>query len=28
LVSVEADLIREINQQLAQDIFNKALINW
>ncbi|MEX1188983.1 MAG: LptE family protein [Bacteroidia bacterium] len=28
LVSIEADLIREINQQLIQDIFNKALINW
>ena len=28
LSSVEQDLIKEINQQLAQDIFNKALINW
>ncbi|MCB0819075.1 MAG: LptE family protein [Bacteroidetes bacterium] len=28
LVSVEADLISQINQQLIQDIFNKALINW
>ncbi len=28
LVSIETELIREINQQLAQDIFNKALINW
>lgn len=28
LVSIETDLIREINQQLIQDIFNKALINW
>ena len=28
LSSVEADLIKEINLQLSQDIFNKALINW
>ena len=28
LTSVEADLIKEINQQISQDIFNKALINW
>lgn len=28
LSTVEQDLIKEINQQLAQDIFNKALINW
>lgn len=28
LTSVETELIREINQQLSQDIFNKALINW
>lgn len=28
LVSVESELIRQINQQLIQDIFNKALINW
>lgn len=28
LTNVETSLIREINQQLAQDIFNKALINW
>jgi len=28
LVSIETDLIKQINQQLAQDIFNKALINW
>jgi hypothetical protein len=28
LVSVEQDLISQINQQLAQDIFNKAVINW
>ncbi len=28
LVSIETELIREINQQLIQDIFNKALINW
>jgi hypothetical protein len=28
LVSVETELIREVNQQLIQDIFNKALINW
>lgn len=28
LVSVEGELITQINQQLIQDIFNKALINW
>jgi len=28
LVSVERELISQINQQLIQDIFNKALINW
>ena len=28
LTTVEQELIKEINQQLAQDIFNKALINW
>jgi hypothetical protein len=28
LSSVEQDLIKEINLQLSQDIFNKALINW
>ena len=28
LVSVETELIRQVNQQLIQDIFNKALINW
>ncbi len=28
LSTVEQDLIKDINQQLAQDIFNKALINW
>jgi len=28
LVSIESELIQQINQQLAQDIFNKALINW
>ena len=28
LVSIESELIRQINQQLAQDIFNRALINW
>lgn len=28
LVSVETELIRQINQQLIQDVFNKALINW
>jgi len=27
-VSVETELIRQINQQLIQDVFNKALINW
>jgi Lipopolysaccharide-assembly len=26
--SVEDDLIRQINEQLVQDIFNKAMINW
>lgn len=28
LGSIESDLIKQINQQLAQDIFNKAFINW
>jgi len=28
LGAIESDLIKEINQQLAQDIFNKAFINW
>jgi hypothetical protein len=28
LVSIEPELIKQIDQQLAQDIFNKALINW
>jgi len=28
LVTVEQELIGQINQQLAQDIFNKAVINW
>lgn len=28
LVTVESELISQINQQLAQDIFNKAVINW
>jgi hypothetical protein len=28
LVTVEQELIKQINQQLAQDIFNKAVINW
>ena len=28
LSSVEDDLIREINEQLVQDIFNRAVINW
>jgi Lipopolysaccharide-assembly len=28
LNSVEADLIRDINTQLVQDVFNKAVINW
>jgi outer membrane lipopolysaccharide assembly protein LptE/RlpB len=26
--SVEDELIRKINEQLVQDIFNKAMINW
>lgn len=25
---VESELIRQINEQLVQDIFNKAMINW
>lgn len=28
LTAVESELIRQINQQLIQDIFNKAVINW
>ncbi|MBI3502104.1 MAG: LptE family protein [Bacteroidetes bacterium] len=28
LTSVQAQLIDDINKQLAQDIFNKAMINW
>lgn len=28
LVSVQDDLITEINDQLVQDIFNKAVVNW
>lgn len=28
LPSVEDELIRQINAQLVQDIFNKAMINW
>ena len=28
LTSVEDELIRQINDQLVQDIFNKAMINW
>ena len=28
LSSVEDELIRQINEQLVQDIFNKAMINW
>lgn len=28
LTSIEAELIKQINQQLIQDIFNKAVINW
>ncbi len=28
LVSVETELIKQVNQQIIQDIFNKALINW
>ena len=28
LVSVQDDLIKEINDQLVQDIFNKAVVNW
>lgn len=28
LTSIEAELIRQVNEQLVQDIFNKAVINW
>lgn len=28
LTSVEQDLIADINKQLVQDVFNKAVINW
>lgn len=28
LADVEDELIRQINDQLVQDIFNKALVNW
>lgn len=28
LASVEADLIKEINKELTEDIFNRALNNW
>lgn len=28
LVTVQDDLISEINDQLVQDIFNKAVVNW
>lgn len=28
LETVQEDLIRQINEQLVQDIFNKAMINW
>ncbi|TSA25153.1 MAG: hypothetical protein D4R67_10660 [Bacteroidetes bacterium] len=28
LVSVQDGLIQEINEQLVQDIFNKAVVNW
>lgn len=28
LTAIEAELIRQVNQQLVQDIFNKAVINW
>ena len=28
LSAVENDLIREINEQLTEDIFNKSFINW
>lgn len=28
LSAVEGDLIEQINKQLVQDIFNKAMINW
>ena len=28
LVSIQETLIKEINDQLVQDIFNKAVVNW
>lgn len=28
LTSIEAELIKQINEQLIDDIFNKAVINW
>ena len=28
LSSIEQELVSQVNQQLIQDIFNKALINW
>lgn len=28
LTAIESELITQINQQLVQDIFNKAVINW
>lgn len=28
LTSIEGELIRQVNEQLVQDIFNKAVINW
>ena len=28
IASIEQELVSQVNQQLIQDIFNKALINW
>ena len=28
LISIENELVSQVNQQIIQDIFNKALINW
>jgi hypothetical protein len=28
LAAVQDDLIKEINDQLVQDIFNQAVVNW
>ena len=28
LSAIELDLIKQINEELVEDIFNKALVNW